>query len=84
MDDYSWPAELEAIWSDLTAVSFTSGADWWDEARSLFETGWVDTNVDANTRQAARDAFFDLLAQYDISEEHFDWDSWREWYKGVA
>lgn len=49
----------------------------------LFRLGWVDFDAEGGSDevQAARDAFFDLMEEYDISRDEFDWDAWRDWYK---
>lgn len=49
--------------------------------QSLFELGYIDHNVDHDTRMDARDALDTYLDEvYDIDfDDVFDWDQWREY-----
>lgn len=84
--------ELEVIWQDiaeeLDAESDLDSAHEFENfahdgnGLELFQAGWIDSDVDEETRQSARDEFFELMEAYDISRDEFDWDAWRDWYEG--
>ena len=81
-----WPEELQHIFEDVESGHFFTDdeqAEFAEAAEELFYQGFVNVSGDSDQMQAARDAFFDLLDEYDISIDVFDWDDWRDWYEGV-
>lgn len=83
--------DLQEIWTDIAdemqatatlslAHDFDSFAHV-DNGLELFTLGWVDMGEDSDTVANARNEFFELMEQYDISRDEFDWDSWRDWYE---
>lgn len=59
-------------------VGFIDLLDLRDEyAQNLLDKGWFDTDISADLRHAAREAFFEYTG---YEEDEFPWDEWREWY----
>jgi hypothetical protein len=85
MDD--WPAELHDIWENLEHESWSAELreQWQNEAADLFEQGWIEFDEDTSPEelQAIRDSFFELMEEFDVSIEDFDWDAWRDWYESA-
>jgi hypothetical protein len=82
-DIEDWPEELRNIWSELESPEWSNEEreHWVSDAADLFESGFIDIEgKDAQELQDIRDAFFEMMEQYDISIEDFDWDDWRDWY----
>jgi hypothetical protein len=83
-----WPSELQGLWDMLESgfVNDSERADWELEASEYFELGFVADGdmVDQDTREWAREHFFALMEEYDISIELFDWDAWRDWYDAAS
>lgn len=80
-----WPDELKDFWENTTGyhqgyLNHSEMEDFIRETEDLFATGWGHDEIDADARQAARDAFFALMAAYDLDSSLFDWDDWRDWY----
>lgn len=81
-----WPEELKDFWENTTGyhqgyMNHGEMQDFISESEELFRAGWGhDENED---RQAARDAFFELMAEYDLDASLFDWDDWRDWYESA-
>jgi len=48
-------------------------------AETLLYEGWFNREGDADTRVAAREAFYEYM-YWDEDDNEFDWDAWREWY----
>lgn len=81
-----WPEELQNIFEDVESGHFFTDAEYQEFAESaeaLFYTGFVNVSGDSDEMQTARDEFFALLDEYDISIDVFDWDDWRDWYEGA-
>ena len=49
------------------------------EAETLFYFGFFDSDTSAEDRQWAREEFFDLMEEYGLDPDFFDWAEWREW-----
>lgn len=74
---------LNEIWNDLEGEVPRGQKDSFiDEAIDAFQTAYVDTTVDSDERQAAREEFEALCGTYSIDIADFDWDAWRDWYNG--
>lgn len=87
MDFDDWPAELQDFWENTTGLhqgymTFGEMQEFIDQAEGLFDAGWGHDGDD-DTRQDARDAFFELMAEFDLDVSMFDWDDWRDWYESV-
>ena len=76
-----WPEQLQGMWDQLdeTFRDESDKADFVDTAQDLFNAGWIEGGT-TESRQQARDEFFSLMEEFDISVENFDWDDWRDWY----
>lgn len=48
-----------------------------DQAAVLFQTGWLNFEIDLATVYAAREDFYDLT---NYPESEFDWEEFRELY----
>lgn len=92
-DELEEDSDLEAIWVDMAEDAGI--LDSVDQAQQfadlnldanvmeLFLAGWVNfEGEDSETVVAAREEFFEIMSEYNISEDNFDWDAWRDWYKG--
>lgn len=82
-DIEDWPEELRNIWSELEQSTWTPDEreHWVTDAADLFESGWLEMEGhSAEELEAIREQFFDLMEEYDVSIEDFDWDAWRDWY----
>lgn len=85
-DEFGEDDELVEIWNESVEENIDD-ADALKEfaldsdGLELFRVGWVDEGENTEDRQAARDAFFDLMEAYDISRDEFDWEAWRDWYE---
>lgn len=86
-DPEDWPDEIQEIWQNSTGyggwLTADEMAEFQEDGADLFHTGWIDDTADSDARQEARDHFFDLMAQFDLDAELFDWDSWRDWYESA-
>lgn len=85
-EEFGEEDELVEIWNEAVEDNLTDADDLKEFALDsdgieLFRVGWVDEGDNPDERQAARDAFFDLMEAYDISRDEFDWDAWRDWYE---
>lgn len=83
-----WPEELKDFWENTTGyhqgyMSHSEMRDFIAESEDLFQAGWGHDGPESDERQAAREAFFDLMAQYDLDAALFDWDDWRDWYESA-
>lgn len=80
-----WDDQLADFWENTTGyhegyLSHDQMQEFIQETEDLFWIGWGPDVDDADARQAARDAFFEFMAEYDLDVSLFDWDDWRDWY----
>lgn len=81
-----WPEELQGIFENVESAHFFTDEEYQEfaeAAEDLFYQGFVNVSGDGEQMQAARDDFFALMEEYDISVEVFDWDDWRDWYESA-
>lgn len=75
--------DVESLWGAIPGVPFLDPYEQ-DYARELFERGFIDRDIDPDSRMEARDEFFDFtgLGYYDdeglLHADLFPWDEWRE------
>lgn len=82
-DIEDWPEELRNVWEELEQSSWSpeEREHWVTDAADLFEAGWLEMEGrSAEELEEIREQFFDLMEEYDVSIEDFDWDAWRDWY----
>lgn len=65
-----WDQGAQSIFNALPGTG--EGSD----AETLFEYGWMRSDVTPEMRQAIRDHFYDVMH---MPEFMFPWDEWREW-----
>lgn len=84
MADDSWEAFV-SMWQNIddAFLESSAGVDFASTAQDLFTAGFIDAGGDADYMQWARDEFFALMEEFDISIEVFDWDDWRDWYESA-
>lgn len=85
-----WPEELKDFWENTSGyhegyLSHSEMQDFIGSAEDLFWQGWGHDSEggaeDSDARKAARDEFFELMAEYDLDAALFDWNDWRDWYE---
>lgn len=89
-DDYEdemEAAEMQATWESFLAneVNDTVQDAGWEslinQLQDLFSTAYdLDNGLSKEDREDAANEFRDLLAEYDIDLQDYQWDDWREWY----
>lgn len=82
-----WPEELQHVWEETTGagnwLTPSEMEDFRIAAMEFFETGWIESEIESEARQSAREEFFSLMEEYDLDIALFDWDDWRDWYESV-
>ena len=75
---FEWDPPAERVWRDV------AGRGWNDEeARLLFNIGYVEHGLDLETRGTARELLEDRMRDvYGIEfYDDFDWTAWKQWYE---
>lgn len=82
-DILSEDGALETVWQELDDTLSDENLHQFtieNNGAELFRLGWMGEG-DSDEVQAAREAFFDLMEDYSIDRDEFDWDAWRDWYE---
>lgn len=81
-DGLDWGADaLNEIWN--TFADQLEGAELEEFEQFMadkFQEGYIDREIDEDTREEARQAFEDWLFEHTLDIADFDWDEWRDWY----
>lgn len=85
MDFDEWPEQLRDVWENSTFdLNGEEYQEFREYAMEFFEEGWMDRDLDAETRELAREYFFEMMEEFSLDISNFDWDDWRDWYESAA
>lgn len=75
---YEWGEAEERFWDRIAGEHMFISQENYDEAQRQFDIGFIDQDVDTDTRNEAREAFLDEMLWTEM-----DWDAFADYYSEI-